>query len=131
MRRKSGKKPVRNVTATTESIERGTEIKRVRSIGVTGSAVSCALQGKGVKKMPPRMRTFETGFAEIKATDPNTGLTKTALRRIVVSGAIPSVRIGTGSKPTYLFNLDDLYAYLNGAEKAEAAPVAGIRRVQV
>lgn len=57
-----------------------------------------------------RMRNIEEGYKEIKANDPGTALTKTALRRLVTTGEIPSVRIGT----KYLFDLDTVERYLRG-----------------
>lgn len=57
-----------------------------------------------------RMRGFDDGYKEIKAADPGTSLTKTALRRLVTTGEIPSVRIGA----KYLFDLDVLERYLRG-----------------
>ena len=41
-----------------------------------------------------KMRTIDQAVADMHAHDPETALTKTALRRLVVSGAIPSTRIG-------------------------------------
>lgn len=72
------------------------------------------------------MRTIDAAVAEIRAADPHTALTKTALRRLVVSGAIPSVRVGT----KYLLDLDALDAYLGG-EQREPESVRGIRRIEV
>lgn len=57
-----------------------------------------------------RMRGIEEGFKEIKANDPGTALTKTALRRLITTGEIPSVKIGT----KYLFDLDMVERYLRG-----------------
>lgn len=59
-------------------------------------------------QMVPRMRTIEQAAAIIKEIDPDSALTKTALRRLVTTGKIESVRIGT----KYLINLDSLISYL-------------------
>ena len=72
------------------------------------------------------MRTIDAAAAEIQAADPNTALTKTALRRLVVSGAVPSVRVGT----KYLIDLAELDAYLAG-EQREPKTARGIRRIEV
>lgn len=56
------------------------------------------------------MRTIEQAVAEIRTEDPNTALTKTALRRLVVSGAVPSVRVGA----KYLLDMAALDSYLAG-----------------
>lgn len=63
-----------------------------------------------------RMRTIDQAAAEIKAKDPGTALTKTALRRLVVTGTIPSVRIGV----KYLIDLDKLDAFLSGEDVSES-----------
>ena len=41
-----------------------------------------------------RMRTIDEAAAFLRQADPNTAVTKTALRRLVTSGQIPSVRVG-------------------------------------
>lgn len=79
-----------------------------------------------------RMRGIEEGFKEIKANDPGTALTKTALRRLVTTGEIPSVRIGT----KYLFDLDTVERYLRGElqqiQREPELPQRGvIRRIGV
>lgn len=77
--------------------------------------------------MPPRMRTLSAAFKWLQENDPDTALTKTALRRLVITGAIPSVRIGEGAKPKYLINLDALSDYLHGSVPQQPAAVHGIR----
>lgn len=57
-----------------------------------------------------KTRTIDACFDEIKSQDPNTGLTRTALRRLVTTGAIPSVRIGR----KYLVGVDDVWSFLRG-----------------
>lgn len=57
------------------------------------------------------MRTIDNMMAIIKAQDPNTALTKTALRRFVVTGTIPSVKVGN----KYLIALEDVEEFLGGA----------------
>ena len=66
-----------------------------------------------------RMRGIEEGFREILANDPGTALTKRALRRLVTTGEIPSVRIGK----KYLFDLDTVEGYFRG-ERAMTCPEA-------
>ena len=74
-----------------------------------------------------RMRTIDQAYAELHAADPRCALAKTALRRMVVSGRIPSVRVG----PKYLLDIDRLEEYLFTPEKAET-PVTpgGLRRLE-
>lgn len=74
-----------------------------------------------------RMRGLEDGFKEIKEADPGT-----ALRRLVTTGEIPSVRIGT----KYLFDLDVVERYLRGelpqVQREPEPPQRGIiRRIGV
>ena len=40
------------------------------------------------------MRTIDEAAAFLRQADPNTAVTKTALRRLIRSGEIPSVRVG-------------------------------------
>lgn len=42
---------------------------------------------------PPRMRTLPKAYREIKKLDPDTDLSMRALRKLVSSGEIPSVKI--------------------------------------
>ena len=81
--------------------------------------------------MPPRMRTLSAAFAWVKENDPETSLTKTALRNMVITGAVPSVRIGEGSKPKYLINLDALSEYLYGSIPQQQSEAHGIREVRL
>ena len=76
---------------------------------------------------PPRMRGIKQAITEFKQTDPNTALTERALRRLVLTREIPSVRIGT----KYLINMDLLSDYLyNGSGGGEALSAAGgIRQI--
>lgn len=57
-----------------------------------------------------RMRTIDQCADYLKATDPETALTKTALRRLVTTGAVPSVKVGK----KYLIALENIDAYLSG-----------------
>ena len=41
------------------------------------------------------MRGIKQAITELKQNDPETALTEKALRRLVLTGAIPSVKIGT------------------------------------
>lgn len=55
---------------------------------------------------PPRMRGIKQTITELQEIDPNTALTEKALRRLVITGIIPSVRIGR----KYLINFDTLWS---------------------
>lgn len=76
--------------------------------------------------MMPRMRTIEQAAAWLRETDPESAFTKTALRRLVVTGKIPSVRVGR----KYLIDLDTLEGFLSGSTTAQTATDA-IRRVEL
>lgn len=79
----------------------------------------------------PRMRLLKQAYAEIVADDPDTALTMTALRRLVLSGVIPTVYSGRKR----FINVDALMEYLSGAGVAEKSPVPNdlgeIRPIQV
>ncbi len=59
-------------------------------------------------------RTIPQAAAEIAANDPATAITPWALRTLVRSGAIPSVRRGN----RYLVALEDIEEYLSKPSKA-------------
>lgn len=71
-----------------------------------------------------RMRTIREASEHITAVDPETALTQTALRRLVKTGAIPSVRIGT----KYLVALEAVEEYLQGNQQATAEAAKGVIR---
>lgn len=75
--------------------------------------------------MLPRMRTIDAAAAWLRENDPDTAFTKTALRRLVVSGQLPSVRVGT----KYLVDLDILSDYLRGSTPTAVDEMPGIRRI--
>ena len=60
----------------------------------------------------PQMRTIEQAAAWLRECDPGTAITKTAIRRLVTTGAIRSVRVGT----KYLIDLATLIKYLDTGE---------------
>lgn len=71
--------------------------------------------------MLPRMRTIDQAATWLQENDPGTAFTKTALRRLVVTGQIQSVRVGQ----KYLVNLDVLEGFLTGSEAEKAIEVEG------
>jgi len=60
--------------------------------------------------MLPRMRTISEAAAWLREADPDTAFTQTALRRLVVTGQLPCVRVGQ----KYLVNLDAVESFLSG-----------------
>ena len=55
-----------------------------------------------------KYRTIQQAFESIKALDADTAITYHALRQLVVSGRIPSMRIGK----KYVIDLDVLAAFM-------------------
>ena len=72
-----------------------------------------------------RLRTISETIEHLKKEDPGCSFTATALRRMIVSGEIPSTRIGI----KYLIDIDRLENYLFPPEKPKA--VGHIRPVEV
>lgn len=72
-----------------------------------------------------RMRTIDQCAAYMKEKDPETALTKTAIRRLVVTGALPSVMIGS----KYLVSLEALETYLAG-ERPAVQPAPGYGQIR-
>ena len=77
--------------------------------------------------MLPKMRTISEAFKAIQEADSQTNFTPTALRRMIKTGEIPSVRVGS----KYLVNLDILFDYLNNptSQSTKILPVGGIRPI--
>ena len=61
----------------------------------------------------PRMRLIKDAFEQLKKEDPETDITIYALRTIVNSGVIPTVRLGR----KLLINYDSLLDYLSFGDK--------------
>lgn len=59
--------------------------------------------------MMARMRTITEAINAVREADPQTAFTQTALRRMIKSGEIPSIKAGSKN----LVNLDVLFDYLN------------------
>ena len=69
----------------------------------------------------PRMRTIDQVAAYISETDPDSALTKTAIRRLVVSGQLPSKRVGN----KYLVALESVDDYLMSPPAVQEPPKPG------
>lgn len=63
-----------------------------------------------------RARTIREAASYFRETDPQTCLTETAIRRLICSGEVPSVRVGR----KYLVTVEALEAYLSGAIRPPA-----------
>ena len=74
------------------------------------------------------MRTINEAAVFLQQADPDTAVTKTALRRLVTSGQIPSVRVGA----KYLIDLSALDEFLGGQmTKAQCTQPSAIRPLAV
>lgn len=65
-----------------------------------------------------RLRTLTDTYKYIKETDAGTAVTPNALRRMVVSGRIPCVKVGK----KYLIDLDMLFEFLKGSRPEDVLP---------
>ena len=74
-----------------------------------------------------RMRTIAEAIQEVKKADPETAFTQTALRRMIKTGELPSIKAGA----KYLVNLDTLFHYLANPipQIAQMPTVGGIRPI--
>ena len=72
-----------------------------------------------------RVRTIEQAYAEIKKIDPDCALGKSGLRRLIVSGQIPSRRAGN----KYLVTMEAVEAYMNG-ETVHHEPAPGYGEIR-
>ena len=69
----------------------------------------------------PRMRTITEAITAIRSEDEHTAFTASALRRMVRSGEMPSVRVGN----KYLVNLDTLMECLSKPASMASIPREG------
>ena len=58
----------------------------------------------------PRMRTINAAYREIKQKDPDSAITLSGLRTLVITKALPSIRVGA----KYLLDLEVVESYLQG-----------------
>ena len=71
-----------------------------------------------------KVRTITQAARWVKEVDPETALTPTAIRRLVISGEIPSRKVGA----KYLLDLDILSEYMAGGQptnQTEPTPAIG------
>ena len=59
--------------------------------------------------MLPRMRTIAEAYKYLQKSDPDTAMNPHAIRKLILTQTIPSVKSGN----KYLINLDTLEDYLN------------------
>lgn len=74
-----------------------------------------------------RMRFPQQALEELRRIDPQTPVSLSFIRRLVKSGAVPSVPVGAGRRR--LVNLDALIEYLSNPPADEVQTARGIRPV--
>lgn len=74
-----------------------------------------------------RMRFPADALAELRKLDPQTPVSLSFIRRLVKSGAVPSVPVGNGNRR--FVNFDALCAYLENPPADEVQTARGIRPV--
>ncbi len=74
-----------------------------------------------------RMRFPRQALEELRRIDPNTPISLSMIRRLVKTGAVPSVPVGAGKRR--LVNLDALLEYLRNPPAEQPQTVCGIRPV--
>ena len=74
-----------------------------------------------------RMRFPQQALTELRQLDPETPVTLSMIRRLVKTGAVPSVPVGAGKRR--LLNFDALCAYLEHPPIEPIQTVHGIRPV--
>lgn len=74
----------------------------------------------------PKMRTLPQAIAEIRADDPKTAITLSALRRAVKTGKIPTVTVASKS----LVDLNAVFDYfINGEQLRRGDEYGKIRKI--
>lgn len=74
-----------------------------------------------------RMRFPADALAELRKIDPDTPVSLSFIRRLVKTGAVPSVPVGAGKRR--LVNFDALCAYLESPPAEQPPTARGIRPV--
>lgn len=73
----------------------------------------------------PRMRLVKDAYEQLRKDDPDTNITMYALRTIVKSGVIPTVKLGRKT----LVNYDSLLEFFRNGDDVKSQPVGTIRKV--
>ncbi len=73
----------------------------------------------------PRMRLVKDAYEQLRKDDPDTNITMYALRTIIKSGVIPTVKLGRKT----LVNYDSLLEFFRNGNAATSQPVGTIRKV--
>ena len=73
----------------------------------------------------PRMRLVKDAYEQLRKDDPDTNITMYALRTIVKSGVIPTVKLGRKT----LVNYDSLLEFFRNGDDVKSRPIGTIRKV--
>ncbi|MDR0875942.1 MAG: hypothetical protein LBN12_07030 [Clostridiales Family XIII bacterium] len=73
----------------------------------------------------PKIRTMQDAYEEIKADDPNTGLSFYTFRQAILSGKIPSRKEGR----IYLIAMNNVAEYLAGSLRTEEKDILSEREI--
>ena len=77
-----------------------------------------------------RVRTISQLYDEVKRIDPESAMSKSTLRRLIVTGKIPSVRSSDTPNGKYLVTVEALEAYMSGSTKNEEDPAPGYGQIR-
>lgn len=69
----------------------------------------------------PRMRYPKDAAKYFKEKDPGTVVSENLIRRLILKDIVPSVKLGEGSRPVRMVNLDLLELYFDDPNAFEAA----------
>lgn len=72
-----------------------------------------------------RMRFVKDAYEQLRKDDPDTNITMYALRTIVKSGVIPTVKLGRKT----LVNYDSLLEFFRNGDDVKSQPIGTIRKV--
>lgn len=73
----------------------------------------------------PRMRLVKDAYEQLRKDDPDTNITMYALRTIVKSGVIPTVKLGRKT----LVNYDSLLEFFMNGDDVKSQSIGTIRKV--
>lgn len=73
----------------------------------------------------PRMRLVKDAYEQLRKDDPDTNITMYALRTIIKSGVVPTVKLGRKT----LVNYDSLLEFFRNGDDVESQPIGTIRKV--
>ncbi len=73
----------------------------------------------------PRMRLVKDAYEQLRKDDPDTNITMYALRTIVKSGVVPTVKLGRKT----LVNYDSLLEFFRNGDDVKSQPIGAIRKV--